>query len=151
MDLTVSPLRPRLTAPSPHLSPALCLGIDLELTHGALPFPPRAGPSLCSASGGLCPLSTKASEVSAAGLRLARGLERLRGRPSVLSVPLVYPQIHTTDKILPHLPGLEDLGVEATPLELKAIEVLRRHRTYRWLSSEIEDVQPAKTVPTSCP
>ena len=47
---------------------------------------------------------------------------------------------------LPHLPGLEDLGIQATPLELKAIEVLRRHRTYRWLSSEIEDVKPSKTV-----
>lgn len=78
-------------------------------------------------------------------------MERLRGWPSILSVPLVYPQIHTTDRTLPHLPGLEDLGVQATPLELKAIEVLRRHRTYRWLSSEIEDVQPAKTVPASGP
>uniref|UniRef100_G1QSM1 NADH dehydrogenase [ubiquinone] 1 alpha subcomplex subunit 9, mitochondrial n=1 Tax=Nomascus leucogenys TaxID=61853 RepID=G1QSM1_NOMLE len=39
-----------------------------------------------------------------------------------------------------------DLGIQATPLELKAIEVLRRHRTYRWLSAEIEDVKPAKTV-----
>ncbi|XP_055251233.1 NADH dehydrogenase [ubiquinone] 1 alpha subcomplex subunit 9, mitochondrial isoform X1 [Moschus berezovskii] len=60
-------------------------------------------------------------------------------------------RIHTTDRTLPQLPGLEDLGVQATPLELKAIEVLRRHRTYRWLSSEIEDVQPAKTVPASGP
>uniref|UniRef100_A0A2I3G454 NADH:ubiquinone oxidoreductase subunit A9 n=1 Tax=Nomascus leucogenys TaxID=61853 RepID=A0A2I3G454_NOMLE len=40
----------------------------------------------------------------------------------------------------PHCP------LNATPLELKAIEVLRRHRTYRWLSAEIEDVKPAKTV-----
>jgi hypothetical protein len=55
-------------------------------------------------------------------------------------------KIHITDKILPDLPGLEDLGVQATPLELKAIEVLRRHRTYRWLSSEIETTKPAKTV-----
>ncbi|XP_021562081.1 NADH dehydrogenase [ubiquinone] 1 alpha subcomplex subunit 9, mitochondrial [Carlito syrichta] len=55
-------------------------------------------------------------------------------------------RIHITDKTLPHLPSLEDLGVQATPLELKAIEVLRRHRTYRWLSAEIEDVKPAKTV-----
>ena len=115
-----------------------------------------AFPSACRPFSVLCfwwslPPSTEASEVSAAGLRPARGLERLRGRPSVLSVPLVYPQIHTTDKTLPHLPGLEDLGVQATPLELKAIEVLRRHRTYRWLSSEMEDVQPAKTVPASGP
>lgn len=56
------------------------------------------------------------------------------------------PQLHVTDMLFPHLPGLEDLGIQATPLELKAIEVLRRHRTYRWLSSEIEDVKPAKTV-----
>ncbi|XP_057559156.1 NADH dehydrogenase [ubiquinone] 1 alpha subcomplex subunit 9, mitochondrial [Hippopotamus amphibius kiboko] len=55
-------------------------------------------------------------------------------------------RVHITDMTLPHLPGLEDLGIQATPLELKAIEVLRRHRTYRWLSSEIEDVKPAKTV-----
>ncbi|XP_036920591.1 NADH dehydrogenase [ubiquinone] 1 alpha subcomplex subunit 9, mitochondrial [Sturnira hondurensis] len=55
-------------------------------------------------------------------------------------------RVHITDMILPHLPGLEDLGIQATPLEMKAIEVLRRHRTYRWLSSEIEDVKPAKTV-----
>ncbi|KFO20235.1 NADH dehydrogenase [ubiquinone] 1 alpha subcomplex subunit 9, mitochondrial [Fukomys damarensis] len=55
-------------------------------------------------------------------------------------------QMHITDKLLPHLPGLEDLGVQATPLELKAIEVLRVHRTYRWLSAELEMVKPAKTV-----
>ncbi|KAK2504942.1 hypothetical protein MC885_011085 [Smutsia gigantea] len=55
-------------------------------------------------------------------------------------------RVHITDMTLPHLPGLEDLGIQATALELKAIEVLRRHRTYRWLSSEIEDVKPAKTV-----
>ncbi|KAM5334408.1 NADH dehydrogenase [ubiquinone] 1 alpha subcomplex subunit 9, mitochondrial [Glossophaga mutica] len=55
-------------------------------------------------------------------------------------------RVHVTDMTLPHLPGLEDLGIQATPLETKAIEVLRRHRTYRWLSSEIEDVKPAKTV-----
>ncbi|XP_040834698.1 NADH dehydrogenase [ubiquinone] 1 alpha subcomplex subunit 9, mitochondrial [Ochotona curzoniae] len=53
---------------------------------------------------------------------------------------------YITDKVLPHLPGLEDLGIQATPLELKAIEVLRRHRTYRWLSSEIEDAKPSKIV-----
>lgn len=58
----------------------------------------------------------------------------------------VSSKVHITDMTLPHLPGLEDLGIQATPLELKAIEVLRRHRTYRWLSSEVEDVKPAKTV-----
>lgn len=55
-------------------------------------------------------------------------------------------RIHITDVASPHLPGLEDLGIQPTALELKAIEVLRRHRTYRWLSSEIEEVKPAKTV-----
>ncbi|XP_049738207.1 NADH dehydrogenase [ubiquinone] 1 alpha subcomplex subunit 9, mitochondrial [Elephas maximus indicus] len=55
-------------------------------------------------------------------------------------------RVHLTDMKLPHLPGLEDLGIQATPLEAKAIEVLRRHRTYRWLSSETEDAKPAKTV-----
>ncbi|XP_036154457.1 NADH dehydrogenase [ubiquinone] 1 alpha subcomplex subunit 9, mitochondrial isoform X1 [Myotis myotis] len=55
-------------------------------------------------------------------------------------------RVHITDMTLPHLPGLEDLGIQATPLELKAIEVLRRHRTYRWLSSEVDEVKPAKTV-----
>ncbi|XP_044517015.1 NADH dehydrogenase [ubiquinone] 1 alpha subcomplex subunit 9, mitochondrial-like [Gracilinanus agilis] len=55
-------------------------------------------------------------------------------------------RMHITDRKLPHLPGLADLGVEATSLELKAIEVLRRHRTYRWLAAEIEDVKPPKTV-----
>ncbi|XP_007527887.1 NADH dehydrogenase [ubiquinone] 1 alpha subcomplex subunit 9, mitochondrial [Erinaceus europaeus] len=55
-------------------------------------------------------------------------------------------RVQITDRMLPHLPGLEDLGIQPTSLELKAIEVLRRHRTYRWLSSEIEDVKPPKTV-----
>ncbi|XP_050606118.1 NADH dehydrogenase [ubiquinone] 1 alpha subcomplex subunit 9, mitochondrial [Macaca thibetana thibetana] len=55
-------------------------------------------------------------------------------------------RMHITDMKSPHLPGLEDVGIQATPLELKAIEVLRRHRAYRWLSAEIEDVKPAKTV-----
>lgn len=71
---------------------------------------------------------------------------RVLGRFSVLSLPLVCSKVHMSDMTLPHLPGLEDLGIQATPLELKAIEVLRRHRTYRWLTSEMEDVKPAKTV-----
>nr|XP_021524810.1 NADH dehydrogenase [ubiquinone] 1 alpha subcomplex subunit 9, mitochondrial [Aotus nancymaae] len=58
----------------------------------------------------------------------------------------VYSKIHITDMKFPNLPGLEDLGIEPTPLELKAIEVLRLHRTYRWLTAEIEDAKPAKTV-----
>ncbi|XP_008823675.1 NADH dehydrogenase [ubiquinone] 1 alpha subcomplex subunit 9, mitochondrial [Nannospalax galili] len=55
-------------------------------------------------------------------------------------------RMHITDETVPHLPGLEDLGIQATPLELKAIEVLRRHRSYRWLSTEIEDTKPVKTI-----
>uniref|UniRef100_A0A8L2R6R3 NADH dehydrogenase [ubiquinone] 1 alpha subcomplex subunit 9, mitochondrial n=1 Tax=Rattus norvegicus TaxID=10116 RepID=A0A8L2R6R3_RAT len=55
-------------------------------------------------------------------------------------------RIHISDVMATDLPGLEDLGVQPTPLELKSIEVLRRHRTYRWLSSEIEETKPAKTV-----
>ncbi|XP_009001694.2 NADH dehydrogenase [ubiquinone] 1 alpha subcomplex subunit 9, mitochondrial [Callithrix jacchus] len=55
-------------------------------------------------------------------------------------------RIHITDMKFPNLPGLEDLGIQPTPLELKAIEVLRLHRTYRWLTAEIEDAKPAKTV-----
>ncbi|KAL1770190.1 NADH dehydrogenase [ubiquinone] 1 alpha subcomplex subunit 9, mitochondrial [Sigmodon hispidus] len=38
-------------------------------------------------------------------------------------------RIHISDVLASDLPGLEDLGIEPTPLELKAIEVLRRHRT----------------------
>lgn len=94
------------------------------------------------------PTIHEANEVSAIGTQASSRVGASAGWPSILSVPLVYPQIHTTDRTLPHLPGLEDLGVQATPLELKAIEVLAS-RTYRWLSSEIEDVQPAKTVPAS--
>lgn len=76
------------------------------------------------------------------------GAQRSRGvsGPAVSLPSAVSSQIHISDVALPHLPGLEDLGIQPTPLELKAIEVLRRHRTYRWLSSEIEDVKPAKTV-----
>lgn len=47
----------------------------------------------------------------------------------------------------PELLGLEDLGIEPTPLEQKAIEVLRRHRRFRWLDAELEEAKPAKTCP----
>lgn len=47
----------------------------------------------------------------------------------------------------PDLPGLEDLGIQPTSLEQKAIEVLRRHRRYRWLDAELEEAKPAKTYP----
>ncbi|XP_077165783.1 NADH dehydrogenase [ubiquinone] 1 alpha subcomplex subunit 9, mitochondrial [Paroedura picta] len=55
-------------------------------------------------------------------------------------------RFHTTDMRFPDLPGLEDLGIPATPVEQKAIEVLRRHRTFRWLEAEIEEAKPAKPV-----
>ncbi|XP_069484424.1 NADH dehydrogenase [ubiquinone] 1 alpha subcomplex subunit 9, mitochondrial [Ambystoma mexicanum] len=55
-------------------------------------------------------------------------------------------RFHTTDKKFPDLPGLEDLGIVPTPVELKAIEVLRRHRRYRWLESDLEEATPAKPV-----
>ncbi|XP_030070440.1 NADH dehydrogenase [ubiquinone] 1 alpha subcomplex subunit 9, mitochondrial [Microcaecilia unicolor] len=55
-------------------------------------------------------------------------------------------RFHTTDMKFPDLPGLEDLGIMPTPMEQKAIEVLRRHRRYRWLEAELEDAKPAKPV-----
>lgn len=55
-------------------------------------------------------------------------------------------RFHTTDKKFPDLPGLEDLGIVPTPVEQKAIEVLRRHRRYRWLDAELEEARPAKPV-----
>lgn len=61
--------------------------------------------------------------------------------------PLFFLKFHTTDMTLPELPGLEDLGIQPTSLEQKAIEVLRRHRRYRWLDAELEEAKPAKTYP----
>uniref|UniRef100_A0ACB8EB86 39kDa subunit of ndufa9, NADH:ubiquinone oxidoreductase n=1 Tax=Sphaerodactylus townsendi TaxID=933632 RepID=A0ACB8EB86_9SAUR len=55
-------------------------------------------------------------------------------------------RFHTTDMRYPDLPGLEDLGITATPVEQKAIEVLRRHRTFRWMDTELEEAKPAKPV-----
>ncbi|MBN3318980.1 NDUA9 dehydrogenase, partial [Atractosteus spatula] len=55
-------------------------------------------------------------------------------------------RFHTTDMKFPALPGLEDLGIVPTPVEQKAIEVLRRHRRYRWLEAELGETKPAKTV-----
>ncbi|CAM4445784.1 NADH dehydrogenase [ubiquinone] 1 alpha subcomplex subunit 9, mitochondrial isoform X1 [Caretta caretta] len=56
-------------------------------------------------------------------------------------------RFHTTDMKFPDLPGLEDLGIQPTPVELKAIEVLRRHRRYRWLDAELDEIKPSKTIP----
>ncbi|XP_053110433.1 NADH dehydrogenase [ubiquinone] 1 alpha subcomplex subunit 9, mitochondrial isoform X1 [Hemicordylus capensis] len=55
-------------------------------------------------------------------------------------------RFHITDMKFPDLPGLEDLGITPTTVEQKAIEVLRRHRNFRWLEAELEDAQPAKPV-----
>lgn len=55
-------------------------------------------------------------------------------------------RFHTTDKKFPDLPGLEDLDIIPTSLEQKAIEVLRRHRKYRWLDADLDVAKPATTV-----
>ncbi|KAK9399336.1 NADH dehydrogenase [Crotalus adamanteus] len=55
-------------------------------------------------------------------------------------------RFYVTDKRVPDLPGLEDLGVIPTPLEYKAIEVLRRHRQSFWVDAELEDAKPATPV-----
>uniref|UniRef100_A0A8C8VKV9 NADH dehydrogenase [ubiquinone] 1 alpha subcomplex subunit 9, mitochondrial n=1 Tax=Pelusios castaneus TaxID=367368 RepID=A0A8C8VKV9_9SAUR len=56
-------------------------------------------------------------------------------------------RFHTTDKKLPDLPGLEDLGIQPTPVEQKAIEILRCHRRYRWLHANVDETKPSKTIP----
>uniref|UniRef100_A0A8C9T0A4 NADH dehydrogenase [ubiquinone] 1 alpha subcomplex subunit 9, mitochondrial n=1 Tax=Scleropages formosus TaxID=113540 RepID=A0A8C9T0A4_SCLFO len=55
-------------------------------------------------------------------------------------------RFHITDMKYPDLPGLEDLGIVPTSIEQKAIEVLRRHRRFRWLEEELGEARPAKTV-----
>lgn len=65
---------------------------------------------------------------------------------SLISSLFVCLKFHTTDMKFPDLPGLEDLGIVPTPIEQKAIEVLRRHRTFRWLEAELEEAKIAKPV-----
>ncbi|XP_068595058.1 NADH dehydrogenase [ubiquinone] 1 alpha subcomplex subunit 9, mitochondrial [Brachionichthys hirsutus] len=55
-------------------------------------------------------------------------------------------RFHTTDMKFPGLPGLEDLGITPSMVEQRAIEILRRHRRFRYLDAELEDAKPAKTV-----
>ncbi|KAF6731283.1 NADH dehydrogenase [ubiquinone] 1 alpha subcomplex subunit 9, mitochondrial [Oryzias melastigma] len=55
-------------------------------------------------------------------------------------------RFHTTDMKYPGLPGLEDLGISANSVEQKAIEILRRHRRFRYLEAELDEAKPAKTV-----
>uniref|UniRef100_A0A7N6A826 NADH dehydrogenase [ubiquinone] 1 alpha subcomplex subunit 9, mitochondrial n=1 Tax=Anabas testudineus TaxID=64144 RepID=A0A7N6A826_ANATE len=55
-------------------------------------------------------------------------------------------RFHTTDMKYPGLPGLEDLGITASTVEQKAIEILRRHRRFRYLEADLNEAKPAKTV-----
>lgn len=55
-------------------------------------------------------------------------------------------QFHLTDMRYPGLPGLEDLGITPATVEQKAIEILRRHRRFRYLESELDETKPATTV-----
>uniref|UniRef100_A0A672HNX2 NADH dehydrogenase [ubiquinone] 1 alpha subcomplex subunit 9, mitochondrial n=1 Tax=Salarias fasciatus TaxID=181472 RepID=A0A672HNX2_SALFA len=55
-------------------------------------------------------------------------------------------RFHTTDMKYPGLPGLEDLGITPSTVEQKAIEILRRHRRFRYLEAELDETKPAKTV-----
>lgn len=55
-------------------------------------------------------------------------------------------QFHLTDMKYPDLPGFEDLGINPSSVEQKAIEVLRRHRRFRFLEAELSETKPAKTV-----
>uniref|UniRef100_A0A671V4J9 NADH dehydrogenase [ubiquinone] 1 alpha subcomplex subunit 9, mitochondrial n=1 Tax=Sparus aurata TaxID=8175 RepID=A0A671V4J9_SPAAU len=55
-------------------------------------------------------------------------------------------RFHTTDLKYPGLPGLEDLGITPSTVEQKAIEILRRHRRFRFLEADLDETKPAKTV-----
>uniref|UniRef100_A0A8D3BV75 NADH dehydrogenase [ubiquinone] 1 alpha subcomplex subunit 9, mitochondrial n=1 Tax=Scophthalmus maximus TaxID=52904 RepID=A0A8D3BV75_SCOMX len=55
-------------------------------------------------------------------------------------------RFHITDMKYPGLPGLEDLGITPSSVEQKAIEILRRHRRYRYLEADLDDAKPANTV-----
>ncbi|CAJ1057220.1 NADH dehydrogenase 1 alpha subcomplex subunit 9%2C mitochondrial [Notolabrus celidotus] [Xyrichtys novacula] len=55
-------------------------------------------------------------------------------------------RFHLTDMKYPGLPGLEDLGITPSTVEQKAIEILRRHRGFRYLEADLDEAKPAKTV-----
>ncbi|XP_061679184.1 NADH dehydrogenase [ubiquinone] 1 alpha subcomplex subunit 9, mitochondrial [Syngnathoides biaculeatus] len=55
-------------------------------------------------------------------------------------------RFHTTDMKYPGLPGLEDLGINPSTVEQRAIEILRRHRRFRFLEADLDATKPAKTV-----
>lgn len=79
-------------------------------------------------------------------LKIALGANAIHSVNSRSFFPFhFFLKFHITDMTFPDLPGLEDLGIQPTPLEQKAIEVLRRHRRYRWLDAELEEAKPAKT------
>ncbi|GAA6084148.1 NADH dehydrogenase [ubiquinone] 1 alpha subcomplex subunit 9, mitochondrial, partial [Tachysurus ichikawai] len=55
-------------------------------------------------------------------------------------------RFHLTDMKYPDLPGFEDLGITPSSVEQKAIEVLRRHRRFRFLEAELSETKSPKTV-----
>ncbi|XP_061532333.1 NADH dehydrogenase [ubiquinone] 1 alpha subcomplex subunit 9, mitochondrial [Phycodurus eques] len=55
-------------------------------------------------------------------------------------------RFHATDMKYPGLPGLEDFGISPSAVERRAIEILRRHRRFRFLEADLDATKPAKTV-----
>ncbi|XP_077994727.1 NADH dehydrogenase [ubiquinone] 1 alpha subcomplex subunit 9, mitochondrial-like [Glandiceps talaboti] len=53
---------------------------------------------------------------------------------------------HTTEKVAPGMPGLEDLGIKPVSVEEAAIHGLRRHRADRYFEDSVEQAEPAKHV-----
>ncbi|XP_022088368.1 NADH dehydrogenase [ubiquinone] 1 alpha subcomplex subunit 9, mitochondrial-like [Acanthaster planci] len=53
---------------------------------------------------------------------------------------------HTSENVTPGMPGLEDLGITPTLIEMAAIRGLRRHRADRYFDLGIDEVEPAPTV-----
>uniref|UniRef100_A0A8C4PYP4 NADH dehydrogenase [ubiquinone] 1 alpha subcomplex subunit 9, mitochondrial n=1 Tax=Eptatretus burgeri TaxID=7764 RepID=A0A8C4PYP4_EPTBU len=55
-------------------------------------------------------------------------------------------RMHISDLDLPGLPGLDDLGIKPSSIELKTIEVVRQHRQYRWLEEDVEEAVLPKII-----
>ncbi|XP_037538976.1 probable polypeptide N-acetylgalactosaminyltransferase 8 [Nematolebias whitei] len=55
-------------------------------------------------------------------------------------------RFHISDLKYPGLPGMEDLGITASTVEQRAIEVLRRHRRRHYRDPDLEEIKPPKTV-----
>ncbi len=53
---------------------------------------------------------------------------------------------HSSENVTPGTPGLEDLGITPTQIELAAIKGLRRHRADRYFDLGIDEVEAAPTV-----